>query len=78
VCDVYDSLSSDRPYRDAMPHAVCLEILREDALGGGLDPELVALFADILSSPRAQAVLSPGVCPLEPRFARDLLPQNGA
>jgi putative two-component system response regulator len=44
VADVYDSLSSERPYRSALPHAACLAIMRDDALNGGLDPELVALF----------------------------------
>jgi putative two-component system response regulator len=47
VCDVYDSLASDRPYRSSIPHHVCLEILRDNALGGGLDPELVAMFAGL-------------------------------
>jgi putative two-component system response regulator len=44
VADVYDSLSSVRPYRAAIPHAQCLEILNRDAAGGGLDPELVDAF----------------------------------
>ncbi len=44
VADVYDSLSSRRPYRPAMPHKRCLQILREEAFEGGLDPELVDLF----------------------------------
>jgi putative two-component system response regulator len=44
VADVYDALQSERPYRAAMPHARCLEILRADAAGGGLDPDLVKLF----------------------------------
>jgi putative two-component system response regulator len=48
VCDVYDSLASDRPYRAGMPHARCLEILREEAWGGGLDGELVQLFESLL------------------------------
>lgn len=47
VCDVYDSLSSERPYRGAIPHEHCLKILRESALTGGLDPELVALFTSL-------------------------------
>ncbi|HZY85775.1 MAG TPA: HD-GYP domain-containing protein, partial [Gemmataceae bacterium] len=56
VADVFDSLSSDRPYRPALPHALCLSVLREDALGGGLDPELVALFADAVApTPEAAA-----------------------
>jgi putative two-component system response regulator len=44
VADVYDALSSERPYRQSIPHATCLEMLRENALGGGLDPDLVANF----------------------------------
>ncbi|HYH68500.1 MAG TPA: hypothetical protein VD866_27660, partial [Urbifossiella sp.] len=34
----------DRPYRAALPTDVCLSILRKDAVGGGLDPELVEEF----------------------------------
>jgi putative two-component system response regulator len=56
VADVFDSLSSDRPYRPALPHALCLSMLRENALGGGLDPELVAAFADAVApTPEAAA-----------------------
>jgi putative two-component system response regulator len=49
VADIYDSLSSDRPYRGAMPHQRCLQILREEALGGGLDLDLVLLFSEIVT-----------------------------
>ncbi len=48
VADVYDSLSSDRPYRASIPHEVCLDILRDNAQGGGLDLELVTLFCEIV------------------------------
>jgi putative two-component system response regulator len=51
VCDVYDSLSSDRPYRPSIPHETCLAMLRDNALGGGLDPDLVALFTEVVSGP---------------------------
>ena len=44
VADVYDALRSDRPYRGGLPHGKCLEILRQDAAGGGLDPDLVEAF----------------------------------
>lgn len=47
VADVYDALSSDRPYRGAIPHEECLDILREDAENGGLDPDLVDMFSDL-------------------------------
>ncbi len=44
VADVYDAVRSDRPYRAGMPHHACLAVLRQDAAGGGLDPELVEHF----------------------------------
>ena len=47
VADVYDALSSDRPYRAGLPHATCLSILRKEAAGGGLDPDLVARFCEL-------------------------------
>lgn len=53
VADVYDSLSSKRPYRAALPHAVSLEIMRDDALNGGLDLELVTLFDQAYTPPEA-------------------------
>jgi putative two-component system response regulator len=44
VADVFDSLASKRPYRPPMPNRRCLELLRENAAEGGLDPELVECF----------------------------------
>jgi putative two-component system response regulator len=58
VADVYDSLASARPYRGAIPHAQCLEILRRDAAGGGLDSALVAHFCRALSG-GAEAIVGP-------------------
>jgi putative two-component system response regulator len=46
VADVYDALASERPYRSALPFGRCLEVLGADAAGGGLDPELVAVFRE--------------------------------
>jgi putative two-component system response regulator len=48
VADVFDSLASDRPYRTRMPLELCLEILRDNASSGGLDPDLVACFSIIV------------------------------
>jgi putative two-component system response regulator len=48
VADVYDSLASRRPYRDAIPHATCLDVLRDSAAGGGLDPQLVECFCRLV------------------------------
>lgn len=47
VADVYDALSSDRPYRAALSRDACLEVLRKDAAGGGLDVHLVEQFCAI-------------------------------
>jgi putative two-component system response regulator len=47
VADVFDALSSDRPYRVGLPLDSCLTILRQEAAGGGLDEELVAEFCAI-------------------------------
>jgi putative two-component system response regulator len=62
VADVYDSLSSDRPYRSSIPHHVCLKMLRENALEGGLDLELVTLFSrtvNPLNTPPATCLVMP-------------------
>jgi putative two-component system response regulator len=50
IADVYDSLASLRPYRPALPHERCLEVLHHDAKQGGLDPELVSEFCQIMAS----------------------------
>ncbi len=56
IADVYDALSSNRPYRSAMSQARCLELMSENAAGGGLDPELVKLFIEIARSQFAAKV----------------------
>ena len=45
VADVYDALTSDRPYRPRLPHRLAMERLHREA-GLTLDGELVKLFAD--------------------------------
>jgi HD-GYP domain-containing protein (c-di-GMP phosphodiesterase class II) len=47
VADVYDALTSDRPYRRAMSHAAALAHLRGTA-GGTLDVRAVAAFAGLV------------------------------
>jgi putative two-component system response regulator len=43
IADVYDALSSNRVYRDAIPHEECVEMIREGA-GRQFDPALVDVF----------------------------------
>jgi putative nucleotidyltransferase with HDIG domain len=45
VADIYDAISSDRPYREAMPLEKALGIIN-DAKGVQLDPQIVDLFMD--------------------------------
>ena len=47
VCDVYDALSTRRPYRDAWPNEKTLAYLEERA-GTEFDPDLVAAFVRTL------------------------------
>jgi putative two-component system response regulator len=44
VADVYDALTTSRPYRPAMSHERCREAMIEDGRQGGLDSELVRVF----------------------------------
>jgi HD-GYP domain-containing protein (c-di-GMP phosphodiesterase class II) len=47
VCDIFDALTaSDRPYKKAMPVEKALQILRWEAEEGGLEPDIVELFAE--------------------------------
>jgi len=66
VADVYDSLVTARPYRGAIPHARCLEMLLEDAAGGGLDPELVKHFCEIMADRSPDSL--PGECSVRTSF----------
>lgn len=49
VADVYDSLTTDRPYRDALPRDEALQILR-NLKGSILDPDMVDLFLDLFGN----------------------------
>jgi putative two-component system response regulator len=71
VCDIYDSLASDRPYRDGMPPARCVAILHDEVRGGGLDGEVVELFCRLMHLDR-EGQAAPG------NGTPELLPQDGA
>ena len=46
VVDVWDALTSDRPYRKAMTHEVALEIIQSEK-GKHFDPKIVDAFFDL-------------------------------
>lgn len=47
VADVYDALTSDRPYRKAWPKAKALELIKEES-GKHFDPAVVDIFISVL------------------------------
>jgi putative two-component system response regulator len=50
VVDIYDALTHARPYKKAMTPTEVMEILREETRKGYRDPEIVAVFLDILQN----------------------------
>lgn len=46
--DIYDALASDRPYKKAFPLEKIISIFEEETEKGWRDPELAAIFIDIL------------------------------
>jgi cyclic di-GMP phosphodiesterase len=44
VADIYDALTTDRPYRNALPHAEALEVLSSEADKGWLDSSVDLKF----------------------------------
>jgi putative two-component system response regulator len=48
LVDVFDALTTDRPYRKALTVDVALEIMRSDAKGGWCDTAMLEAFVDAL------------------------------
>lgn len=63
VADVFDALTTDRPYRKGLSHREALEILA-DLAGTALDPRLVTLFLE-LQRTEAVSAADPGEEPKE-------------
>ncbi len=47
IADAFDAMTSDRPYRKALPTEVAIKELRDNA-GTQFDPELVPIFVELL------------------------------
>jgi len=60
VADIYDALTTARPYKPAFSHQHAMEIMNEEARRGWRDPELVPLFAEISQKPSLDAPGLPG------------------
>jgi putative two-component system response regulator len=48
VVDVYDALSTARPYRPPLTYDACVATMRRDADSGGLDNEVIRCFCETL------------------------------
>lgn len=46
VCDTYDAMTSDRPYRKALSHEIAIQEIRDHS-GAQFDPEVAAAFIEI-------------------------------
>ena len=56
IVDIFDALTTERPYREAMPHANALGVLSDEADKGWRDRVLIDAFADVLRhAPEGQA-----------------------
>lgn len=49
VADIYDALSTDRPYRRALPRAAALEALEAEAHKGWWDRDIVRAFGQVIN-----------------------------
>jgi putative two-component system response regulator len=47
--DVYDALTTNRPYRPALSHAEAFRIIHEETRRGWWDAELVDAFEELLN-----------------------------
>jgi len=52
VADIYDALTTSRPYKPAFTHDHAVQLMLEEAARGWRDPELVTLFAEVAKRTR--------------------------
>ncbi len=55
VADIYDALTTARPYKPAFTHQHAIEIMLEESRRGWRDPELVPLFSEICQKPTSSS-----------------------
>jgi len=67
VVDVYDALSTDRPYHRALSQAAALEILDAEVRQGWQDPEVVRAFRTVLAESFPQSTGATRLGGAEPR-----------
>jgi putative two-component system response regulator len=63
IADIYDALTSARPYKEAFSHEQAINIMKEEAKRGWRDRRLVTLFAEI-SAPELRETAAEIATPL--------------
>lgn len=61
IADIYDALANERPYKPAMSREQVISIMEEEAGKGWRDPELSAVFIDILRQRSQDLALPPNL-----------------
>ncbi len=51
IADIYDALTTQRPYKDALNRSQAMQVMQEHANQGWLDPSLVAQFRQVMNQP---------------------------
>ncbi len=57
--DIYDALAHSRPYKTALPLPQIVQIMREEVAKGWRDPEVTAVFLDVLENRPEQLEILP-------------------
>ena len=63
VADCYDAIVSDRPYRQGLPPAKVIEILKQGS-GTKFDPEVINAFLHAMETARAESGIKPDITSL--------------
>lgn len=53
--DVYDALSTQRPYKPALSAAEALDVMRNEVKKGWWDPEALAAFEELIRADEGKA-----------------------
>jgi putative two-component system response regulator len=64
IVDIYDALTTARPYKPALAHGEALGILYEEVKRGWRDPDMVRLLQDVFDNPppeMREALISPSL-----------------
>ena len=51
ICDSYEAMTSDRPYRESLPREKVVDELRDNS-GTQFDPGLVEMFIEFINRPK--------------------------